>query len=87
MSKTLAPSIVTLRDRKGRKFLSIVEAAYNKANLQQDEAQLVNDASGLSDLVDWFIERHRYLRVGRVQLRLANSERSPKYLLGAGILA
>jgi hypothetical protein len=59
MSKTLAPSVVTVRDPKGRKFISIVEAAYNKAALTEEEAQRVNEAAGLSDLVDSFITENR----------------------------
>ena len=37
MKKTLAPSVTT-RDPKGLKFISIVEAAYNKAGLTMEEA-------------------------------------------------
>jgi len=62
MNKTLAPrkgSIVTTRDPKGRKFIEIVEAAYNKAAMSEDEAQHVNEAQGLSDLVHKFIAENR----------------------------
>ncbi len=59
MSKTLAPSVVTTRDPKGRKFVSIVETAYNKASLSDEEAQRVNEATGLADLVDQFIAENR----------------------------
>jgi len=68
--KTLAPSVVvvTARDSKGLKFMSIVEAAYNKAGLQdgpegtpEGEAQRVNEATGLADLIGEFIKKHRYL--------------------------
>ncbi len=55
MSTTLAPSIVTARDPKGLKFISVVEAAYNKAGLSEEESQRVNEAPGLSDLVSSFI--------------------------------
>ena len=58
MKKTLAPSVTT-RDPKGLKFISIVEAAYNKAGLTMEEAQRVNDAPGLSDLVRTFIAVNR----------------------------
>ncbi|MBI3638188.1 hypothetical protein HY227_00390 [Candidatus Wolfebacteria bacterium] len=58
MLKTLAPSITT-RDPKGLKFISIVEAAYNKANLSEEEAQRVNDAHGLAKLVSEFITANR----------------------------
>ncbi|MFH1162227.1 MAG: hypothetical protein V1696_03060 [Candidatus Jorgensenbacteria bacterium] len=58
MKTSLAPSVTT-RDRKGLKFVSIVEAAYNKAGLSEDEAQRVNDAPGLSKLVDNFITDSR----------------------------
>jgi len=62
MSKTLAPSsqTVTARDPKGLKFVSIVEAAYNKAGLSDDEAQRVNDTSGLADLIAQFIDGNRH---------------------------
>jgi hypothetical protein len=60
MSSTLAPSrIVTARDPKGTKFVSIVEAAYNKAGLSEDEAQRVNDTAGLADLIGTFIADSR----------------------------
>jgi len=59
MSSTLAPSVVTQRDPKGTKFMSIVGAAYDKARLTEDEAQRVNEAKGLSDLIDRFIAEHR----------------------------
>lgn len=58
MSKTLAPSI-THRDPKGRKFVSIVETAYDKANLSDEEAQRVNDTPGLAEFVGGFIARNR----------------------------
>ena len=58
MSKTLAPS-VTARDPKGLKFISIVEAAYNKAGLSEEEAQRVNDTPGLADLIAGFIAENR----------------------------
>lgn len=58
MSKTLAPSVTT-RDPKGRKFISVVEAAYNKARLSEDEAQRVNDTPGLGELVGEFIAENR----------------------------
>lgn len=57
---TLAPSkIVTTRDPKGLKFVSIVETAYNKAGLSEEEAQRVNDTPGLADLVRNFINENR----------------------------
>ncbi len=60
MSKTLAPSTtVTTRDPKGLKFISIVEATYNKVGLSEEEAQRINEASGLSDLVSRFIAENR----------------------------
>ena len=58
MLKTLAPS-VTARDPKGLKFISVVEAAYNKAGLSDEEAQRVNDTPGLADLVAGFIAENR----------------------------
>jgi hypothetical protein len=57
--KTLAPSKVTARDPKGLKFVSIVEAAYNKAGLSEEEAQRVNNKPGLADLVSNFIAENR----------------------------
>lgn len=58
--KTLAPlKSVTVRDRKGLKFMSIVEAAYNKATLSEAEAQRVNDTPGLSEVVASFIADNR----------------------------
>jgi len=62
MSTTLAPSKVTARDPKGLKFMSVVEAAYNKAGLTDGadgEAQRVNDTPGLSDVVASFIADNR----------------------------
>ncbi len=58
MKNTLAPS-VTDRDPKGLKFMSIVGSAYNKAGLSEEEAQRINDAPGLADLVGNFISEHR----------------------------
>ena len=60
MKKTLAPSqSITTRDSKGQKFISVVEAAYNKAGLFEEEAQRMNDAPGLSDLIHNFIAKNR----------------------------
>lgn len=56
--KSLAPSVTT-RDPKGQKFISIVDAAYNKAGLSDEEAQNVNDTAGLSALVSKFIADSR----------------------------
>jgi hypothetical protein len=58
MLETLAPPVTT-RDPKGLKFVSIVEAAYNKAGLSEEEAQRVNDTPGLSELVGSFIAENR----------------------------
>ena len=55
---TLAPSI-THRDPKGRKFASLVETAYDKADLSEKEAQRVNDTPGLSDMITQFIDENR----------------------------
>ena len=54
----LAP-LITHHDPKGRKFVSIVETAYDKAGLTKVEAQRVNDAPGLSDRIAQFIAEHR----------------------------
>jgi len=59
MSKTLAPSIVTSRDPKGLKFISIPAAAYDKAKLSEEEAQRVNDTPGLAELIGNFIAENR----------------------------
>lgn len=61
MPKTLAPSVtaVTARDPKGLKFVSIVEAAYNKATLSDEEAQRVNDTPDLAEIVGTFIAENR----------------------------
>jgi len=59
MSKTLAPS-VTSRDPKGSKFMSVVEAAYNKARLSHDEAQRVNETPGLSEVIAQFVAQARW---------------------------
>ena len=58
-TKTLTPS-VTIRDSKGLKFLEVVGAAYNKAGLSEDEAQWVNQAGGLADLIANHIAQHRF---------------------------
>lgn len=58
MSKALAPSVTT-RDPKGLKFVSVVEDAYNKAWLSDEEAQNVNDTPGLAELVGNFIAENR----------------------------
>lgn len=62
MSKTLTPSanFVTSRDPKGTKFLDVVGAAYTKNLLTEAEAQRVNEAGGLSDLIDGYITQHRH---------------------------
>lgn len=62
MSRILAPSTVTARDPKGIKFMSIAEAAYNKARLSEEEAQRVNEASGLSELIGNFIAENRTVK-------------------------
>lgn len=58
MKEILAPS-VTQRDPKGLKLMTIVGSAYDKAKLSEEEAQRVNEAPGLSDLVDQFIAENR----------------------------
>ncbi|MCX6786953.1 MAG: hypothetical protein NTY93_00265 [Candidatus Kaiserbacteria bacterium] len=60
MEKTLAPqNTVTTRDPKGLKFISIVESAYNKAGLSEDEAQHINDTAGLANVIGNFIADNR----------------------------
>ncbi|MFA4872084.1 MAG: hypothetical protein WC610_03465 [Patescibacteria group bacterium] len=61
MSKTLIPSElrVTTRDDKGRKFIEVVAAAYDKAGLSEEEAQHVNEATGLKELIDKHIADNR----------------------------
>lgn len=60
--KTLTPSaqFVTARDLKGIKFLDVVAAAYTKSLLTEAEAQRVNEAGGLSDLINGYIAQHRH---------------------------
>jgi len=58
LKKILAP-LVTHRDSKGRKFMDIVGARYDKKELSEEEAQNVNEAPGLPELIDKFIERNR----------------------------
>jgi len=72
MKKTLAPS-VTNRDPKGRKFMDIVAAAYDKAGLSEPEAQNVNNASGLADHIADFIAKNR------MREEFANEEISSSY--------
>ena len=61
MKSSLAPlaAPVTTRDPKGVKFISIVEAAYNKTSLSDEEAQNVNDTAGLGALISKFIADSR----------------------------
>ena len=60
MTKTLAPSsIVNHLDPKFRKPFSILEAQWDKAALSEEEAQRVNEASGLADLIAGFIAKNR----------------------------
>lgn len=59
MKKSLAPSVVTTRDPKGLKFVSIVGAAYNKAGLSEKEAQRINDTPALADYIGTFIAENR----------------------------
>lgn len=77
MNTTLAPSVTT-RDPKGLKFISMVEAAYNKAGLTEEEAQRVNEAPGLSELVSKFIAENRLLN------EFANEEVASKYGYASG---
>ena len=69
-TKTLAPSVVTDRDPKGMKFMAICAAAYNKAELTdgpvdtpEGEAQRVNEAEGLSDLIAQHIAKNRTIQL------------------------
>lgn len=70
--KTLAPS-VTNRDPKGRKFMSVVAAQYDKAGLSEDEAQNVNNTSGLAAVIADFISKSRNSK------RFADEEVSSNY--------
>ena len=58
-NSALAPSVTT-RDPKVTKFMSIVDTAYNKTSLSEDEAQRVNDTPGLSELIENFVESNRH---------------------------
>lgn len=75
--KALAPSTpITTRDPKGRKFISIVTDAYDKAELSEEEAQSVNNAKGLADLISNFIATIRCLAL------LTKSEQMAADILG-----
>ncbi len=78
--KTLIPSVsvVTTRDDKGRKFIEVVEAAYNKARLSDDEAQRVNEASGLKDLIE------QHIIDNRASNKYANEEVKSSYAYPSG---
>lgn len=83
MKNSLAPSaqsvtLVTERDPKGLKFMSIVGAAYTKAGLTEAEAQRVNEAAGLTDLIAGFIAEHR----NRVEFADEETESQFGYLSG-----
>ncbi len=71
--KALALS-VTHRGPKGRKLISIVETAYDKAGLTAEEAQRVNDTPGLAGLINSFIEENRRVKNGAPYLRLLTQE-------------
>ena len=90
MRKALTPSAksVTVRDPKGLKFLEVAGAAYNKAGLSEEEAQRVNEAGGLADLVDTFINerRHPLLQlVGTVRVAGAKKFLAKDYIKEANI--
>jgi hypothetical protein len=53
---TMSTTLITSRDPKCLQFMSIVEAAYNKAKLDGDAAQLLNERgdelkAGVSELI------------------------------------
>jgi len=73
MTSALAPSSVTTRDPKGLKFVSVVEGAYNKAGMTEEEAQRVNEAGGLADLIGKFISDNRCTN------QFANEEAASSY--------
>jgi len=52
----MSTTLITSRDPKGRQTMSIIEAAYNKAKLDDDSAQLLNERgdelkAGVSELI------------------------------------
>lgn len=78
MSTTLMTSVNT-RDPKGLQFMSVVDAAYNKAGLSEKEAQRLNENGGeLKQLVAEFIAKNR------VTDRFANEEVSSNYVYPQG---
>src|SRR3989338_5394962 len=53
---TMSMTLITSRDPKGRQTMSIIEAAYDKAKLDDDSAQLLNERgdelkAGVSELI------------------------------------
>lgn len=82
---SLAPSTttatVTTRDPKGLKFLTIAEAAYNKAGLSEEEAQRVNDTPGLAKKIADFIEENRYGDKYKDEERKSSYTYPPEYKL------
>jgi hypothetical protein len=53
---TMSTTLITSRDPKGRQTMSIIEAAYDKAKLDDDSAQLLNERgdelkAGVSELI------------------------------------
>lgn len=59
ITPTATAQTVTQRDPKGIGFINKVGAIYDKAGLSEDEAQLVNQAPGLSELIRNFIAENR----------------------------
>lgn len=59
ITPTATAHTVTQRDPKGIGFMSKVGAIYDKARLSEDEAQLVNQAPGLAELIGNFIAENR----------------------------
>jgi hypothetical protein len=57
---SLSVPSVTNQHPIGIEFASIVEGAYNKAGLSEDEAQRVNDTPGLAQSVGNFIAENRH---------------------------
>jgi len=70
---------VTTRDPKGLQFMSVVDAAYNKAGLSEKEAQRLNENGGeLKQLLTDFIAKNR------VTNQFADEEVSSNYVYPKG---
>lgn len=88
MSKTLTPSNkkVSFDDDKARKYREKVRAVYEKAGLSEVEAQRVNEAKGLNDIIAAFIEEHRYTDKYRNEEMRSNYRYLSGYIKPKGLM-